>query len=387
VIDEGRLPPTDTTRSAPGAITVALTQDLNLGPYGEAIESGRRPRHVLLDLAQRTGGIAVTRRGARPGLIDRLAGRLIGDAGSWWVARQALQRSNGGYIHANNESVGIPLLALQHFSRRRSARVGFWVMVPDGPRVRLWLMLIKLLRLRPILLAESEAKAGVLRRLAGTRVRVLALAAPMDLRFFSPGPTLARTGPPLVVSAGLERRDYRTLAAAVDGLDVEVQICAVSPDANTRSAAMPDQRPSNMTFVDLELAALRDLYRAADVVVVPTMTNTIDAGGTTVLEAMACGRPVVASGQGMFLDLGRQGLLRTADVGSPIDLRRVLTELLSSPAEAHALGSAARAGMDPSHADQLWLANLIDEVRRGGVVVNDEAEPTPTARAGELATG
>lgn len=377
MIDEGRLHGGDDL-SSPGGVTVALSQNLDLGPYRRAIEAGERPRHVLLDLAERTGGTAVSAHGARPNLLDKLGGCLIGNAACWWTAREAIRRSRGGYIHANNEILGFAMVLLLGLSRRRSARIGFWVMAPDGRRARIWFRLARLLRLRMVLVAESERKAAAARRAAGPSAQVIVPGEPVDLDFFHPG-SRAEANPsqscltrrPLVVSAGLERRDYRTLAAALDGLDVEVRICAVSANARSTSALLPDPVPASMHFVELTMAELRDLYQQADLVVVPTVPNTIDAGYSVVMEAMACGRPVIASGRGQFLDQADAGLLRVAAPGDPEDLRRVVTELLGDPEAATTLGKAARADLEVNHTDTAWMRAIVAAARRGGVTVND----------------
>ncbi|MEZ5412051.1 MAG: glycosyltransferase [Acidimicrobiales bacterium] len=362
---------------------MVLSQDLDLGPYRQAIACGQRPRHVLLDLAERTGGVALSASGARPSVLDKLGGRLVGRAESWWTAREALRRSRGGYVHANNEILGYILLLLLGLRRGPSARVGFWVMTPDGRQSRIWLRLVRLLRLRPVLLAESGRKAAAIRRIAGPSAQVIMPGEPIDLEFFQPGPragvpaTLAESvRRPLVVSAGLERRDYRTLAAALDGLEVDVRICAMSPNARATSAVLPGEIPVWMHFDELDTAGLRDLYQAADVVVVPTVPNSIDAGYSVVMEAMACGRPVVATAHGQFIDLAGAGLLRVAAPGDPEDLRRVVIELLDDREAALTLGKVARADLEANHTDTGWMGAVVAAARRGGVTVNEPADST-----------
>ena len=82
-------------------------------------------------------------------------------------------------------------------------------------------------------------------------------------------------------------------------------------------------------------------YRAADLCVVPTIAQ--DALGRTAVEAMAAGRPVVASRIGglPFTVLnGETGLLFRP--GDPRDLAAQLTRLLGDPALRRRLGEAGR---------------------------------------------
>lgn len=86
---------------------------------------------------------------------------------------------------------------------------------------------------------------------------------------------------------------------------------------------------------------LSSLYRAADVVVVPSRSESF---GLVALEAMACGRPVVAAAVGglaSLVDHGRTGLLlRGRD---PAAWARALDTVLGSPLRAERMGRAGAA--------------------------------------------
>jgi len=82
------------------------------------------------------------------------------------------------------------------------------------------------------------------------------------------------------------------------------------------------------------------LLSAADIFALPSRS---EAFPNAVLEAMAAGLPIVASGVGGILELvddGRTGLL--ADAGDPRALAERITALMADPALAAALGAAAR---------------------------------------------
>ena len=130
-----------------------------------------------------------------------------------------------------------------------------------------------------------------------------------------------------------------------------------------------------MSFVGLSMAELRDLYQQADLVVVPTVPNTIDAGYSVVMEAMACGRPVVASGQGQFLDQAQAGLMRVAAPGDPEELRRVIIDLLDDREAATTMGKTARADLEVNHTDIGWMRAVATAARAGGMTVNEPAPP------------
>jgi glycosyltransferase involved in cell wall biosynthesis len=89
---------------------------------------------------------------------------------------------------------------------------------------------------------------------------------------------------------------------------------------------------------------LRSLYALMDVVAHPSLD---DGMPNAVLEAMACGRPVVGSDAGGIPDVvrpGRDGLL--VPKGDAAALADAVEGLLADPARAAALGAAARARVE-----------------------------------------
>ena len=90
----------------------------------------------------------------------------------------------------------------------------------------------------------------------------------------------------------------------------------------------------------LDHRSVMDLMRTASVVVVPSIV--LDCCPTVVLEAMAVGRPVVASASGGIVDLvddGVTGLL--VPPGDPVALSTALSTILNDPQRASAMGQAA----------------------------------------------
>lgn len=91
----------------------------------------------------------------------------------------------------------------------------------------------------------------------------------------------------------------------------------------------------------LPRSRLKDLYRACDVVVVPSIWP--EPFGLVVLEAMAAGTCVVASNVGglpEIIDHGRTGMLVGA--GDPRALADAIAELLADPDRRHSIEREAR---------------------------------------------
>ena len=103
------------------------------------------------------------------------------------------------------------------------------------------------------------------------------------------------------------------------------------------------------------------LLRRLDIVVCPARQ---DVTGLTALEAMAAGRPVVASRVGALADLVVQGetgrLIPPADASA---LAATVLRLLSRPEERQALVTAARAYVSRHHSAEIGVAASVEAYR------------------------
>jgi glycosyltransferase involved in cell wall biosynthesis len=199
--------------------------------------------------------------------------------------------------------------------------------------------------------------------------RLTLLPYHVDTAFWRPQPVAEER---LVVSAGLEHRDYPTLFRAVEGMDIQVVIGAASYWARRPRTAESAPPPPNVQIGAYDYVALRALYARAAVVVVPLVETDFQAGVTTILEAMAMGKAVVVThtqGQtdvvedrrattrgdrprtrppGMLKRLAQEAGIDLAPSGCyvmPGDaaaLRATLQYLLDDPGERHRLGAAGR---------------------------------------------
>jgi glycosyltransferase involved in cell wall biosynthesis len=146
----------------------------------------------------------------------------------------------------------------------------------------------------------------------------------------------------LVVSAGREHRDYRSLVASLPSW-TRVVIADHSPFTPHATRLDPDRWPPNIERVALDPLGLRSLYSQAAVVVVPVIDSPMPAGITTLLEAMAMGKAVVVTETPALRGVVQDGLtgitVRPGDVNG---LRAAIRYLLASPGARHSLGARAR---------------------------------------------
>jgi glycosyltransferase involved in cell wall biosynthesis len=230
-----------------------------------------------------------------------------------------------------------------------------------------------------------------------------------DTEYWKPRPVPEER---LISSAGLEYRDYPTLFQAVDGLDVRVVVGASSHWSRRRNTAATVERPANVEVSAFNYSALRDLYARAMVVVVPLEDVDFQAGVTTILEAMAMGKPVIVThsrGQTDVIEDRRSttrgvlprprpvSLLRTiaemtgVDIepngfyvvpGDPAALRRAILYLLDRPEERARLGAAGRRAVERLMTVDQFAGRMRDLVEQACSATTDPV--AERGRAGAL---
>lgn len=213
------------------------------------------------------------------------------------------------------------------------------------------------LRSADAILGVSEAEMALLEPLSLPRDRVRIVGNGIHLERFT-GPNDAagfrdRVGAsgPLILYAGRLASNkgllhlVRALPAIVEAHpDAVVALVGADQDqgAALRREAESLGVAQSLRFVGhVDEAILTAAFHAADVFVLP---SEYEAFGIVLLEAMACGTPVVAARRGGMpevLDGGRAGIL--VDHGDPAGLGAAVNRLLADPALARELGEEGRA--------------------------------------------
>lgn len=148
-------------------------------------------------------------------------------------------------------------------------------------------------------------------------------------------------------SAGEARgRDYATLAEAMRALpDTRLHIAASGTwFAREKEGGFSTKTPANISIAGgYNIHEMRCLYANASIVIIPLYDVVFSAGATVALEAMAMGKPVIASrSQGIadYVVHEETGLL--VEPGNPRALREAIEFLLRHPDEAERLGKNGR---------------------------------------------
>jgi glycosyltransferase involved in cell wall biosynthesis len=208
-----------------------------------------------------------------------------------------------------------------------------WATTPDSPaRVRA-LIRHAFHQRRHALFVLSHAQVKPLRAMTEAAVEYIPFGIDANFWKHSGAP---KTEQRLLVSAGNDRhRDFETLTRAV----------LSHPDNRLTIATSRTIVGNERLHVEpLPHSGLRELYQRAAVVVISTKPNDHCSGLTATLEAMACGRPVVATGNpGMddYIQHGITGLL--VPPGDVDALSKAVSSLLDDPDRAHGMGVAAAA--------------------------------------------
>jgi glycosyltransferase involved in cell wall biosynthesis len=322
------------------------------------------PRRDLTVLARLLGASVIDRRDIVRSPVARALHRLFGVGPALaWLARW--RAGSVDVIVTDGEHSGIPLALLLLLSRSQVKHVTIGHRLSSRKKRPFFTVLRAGARIDRIVLhaRAQERYAREALRIAPERLRVLPYQ--VDVDFWRPRPEVPEER--LVVSAGLEHRDYETLIAAARGMDARFVIGAASHWS--RHAFSADEPPTNVELGAFDYRALRELYRRAALVVVPLHDVDNQAGVTTILEAMSMGKAVIVTqsvGQTDVVEDRRResrgrprpaSLLRSfasagdfalrpngfyVSPGNVVELRAAITYLLDNPDERARLGRAGR---------------------------------------------
>jgi hypothetical protein len=156
----------------------------------------------------------------------------------------------------------------------------------------------------------------------------------IDYEFFA-SPAGPRDEGYVLAVGGDSSRDHELLVEAVRGTDISTRIYA--PRLNVEELA------PNVTWISRVIPHVeyREVLAGARIVVVPTHGVAYPGGQTVILEAMASGKPVIATRSpalAHYIDDGVTGVLSPR--GDPEALRGTIQELLDDPHRRERIANA-----------------------------------------------
>ena len=302
-----------------------------------ALAQTLREKHgMAVDLLDYAAAKADTSSGVR------LAGKAGGQDGALaWMGFQ--RRRAYDVIFTNGENVGIPLALLLGSVPNPPRHVTIGHRLSTGKKQLFFTKLKVQRRMDTIFLYAEAQRRWAIEHLGIAPEKLALIPFHADAEFYRPL-TGAAVNVNQICAAGLEWRDYPTLIDAVSAMpDLSVKLAAASPWSKHENETENRTLPPNVDARRYSYAALRDLYAESSFVVVPLKETDFQAGVTTILEAMAMGKAVIATrttGQTDVIVDGENGL--TVAPGDTAGWRDAIIRLRDDSALRERLGYNAR---------------------------------------------
>lgn len=258
----------------------------------------------------------------------------------WHAAIAASELDDCDVVFSDGEPVGIPLalikqalglstphLTIGHRLTRRAKRPFFTLLHAQRGMNRI------------IVHSQRQLEAAQ-RDLNIERDRLVLAPYGVDVDFWRPADVQEER---LVLAVGREHRDYRTMAAALGDVAVDVFVTGSSAHSSRAVCAEPEKWPHNFATGQLSYTELRALYRRASIVIVPILPTDYQAGVTALFEAMAMGKAVVVTRTEGLADSVSDGVdALLVPPGDPRSMRAAVVRLLEDPEKRDRLGRHAR---------------------------------------------
>jgi glycosyltransferase involved in cell wall biosynthesis len=357
---------------------IALSRPLDLDTIAQNASLGETPRHAMGLLRDRLGATIHTPNSPSATPLHTVSSKLIGKPEHWQLATDlASQLTADDVIYCTGEDVGIPIAALcGRIAPANRPKIVMFVHFINRPRAALAFKLFGIADRVDLFIAVTQAQLDFLQTRCGIpSSKILFTYEQTDNQFFTPGPAQPKPRP-IIASVGLEQRDYRTLAAATADLDLDVRISGFSHDTRDLKKYFPDPMPTNMSRRFYEWPDLVQLYRDADIIVLSLLPNHFAAGVSCLLEAMACGRPVIVSQTVGLIDYWSiPGGVIPVETGNIPALRSQIQALLNNPTEANRLGDRCRQQIQRYHDADAFVSTIAQRLEQLGSETQPVRQP------------
>ncbi len=298
--------------------------------------------------------------------VVRLARRIGGrDAALAMMAFR--RRGEFSVLFSNGENVGIPLALLLGLLPRRVGHVTIGHRLSTGKKQLFFRLLKAQRRLDKIFVYAQSQYDWAADRLNISPEQLSLIPFHADDRFYQSQSVPINLDQ--ICAAGLEWRDYPTLISAVESMpDLSVKLAAASPWSKHKDETAERTLPANVEARRYEYRELRDLYAESGFVVVPLYQTDFQAGVTTILEAMAMGKAVIATrtaGQTDVITDGENGL--TVAPGDVEGWQEAIQRLRSDEALRQRLGHNARRWVEENATLDHWAIRIAQSLRDAAV--------------------
>ncbi len=315
--------------------------------------------------------------------VDRCehpAVRLAARRGKRWGLAMLgwLRRHEFDHIYCTGEDVGLPLAMLMR-ARHDLGRITVVIHNGGTPKRRLLLRGLGHAVWRNIICLSDEQHRVLTEEIGLPVYKVHRFHQWLDTRFFDPACTQAPDdADSYALSVGRESRDYPTLERAAATLPYRFRVIASGWSPTAGFDTQSNLQGGHNIEVErggLPYTVLRERHLGARLAISPVARVTYAAGVTAICEAMAMGRPVIATrspGVQDYLDPGVTGLL--VPVGDAEALAAAVRELWEDDARRRAMGAAARQFAEQQLSMDRYVARVAGLL---GVDPQDHQDPAP----------
>jgi glycosyltransferase involved in cell wall biosynthesis len=341
---------------------IPVNADLSKFAHDAALDLS--PRHTLWTIGQELGAKFYRPSEFSPSFIDKVLSKIACHPQKWALAKYLSGHLTAkDTIFVNGEDIGYPIAVMLRNQNDRP-KLCVFVHNMDSLRFKALLKIFNLDKVIDLFMTNTVYKADyIVNFLNIPPERIVLIDEQTDTKFFTPGPSDIQKNRPIIGSGGLEQRDYRTLAEATKNLDVDVRICAVSPDAKATREKFPEEKPQNMEWKYYDWQALRQLYRNSDIVVVPLQDHKYQAGMTTLFESLSCCRPVIMTNTpGIVEKFAKEGVLIGVEPGNPIELRNAINYLIENPKEAEQMAKRGHQLVLEQYNSEQYVSTIINNL-------------------------
>ncbi|MEM8935002.1 MAG: glycosyltransferase [Pseudomonadota bacterium] len=351
---------------------IVLSRPFDLDKFDRDSAADACPRHAISMVRHALGAIVHKPEGREITLSDKIWAKIAGgcEPAHWAMARElAATLGSDDIVLTMGEDCGFSLAKRLVDRNRQGGAPGprhiLHLQNPDRPRSRLMLKQFKVGDAIDIYASGYPYKTEFIRQFLNVgEERTHLLSEQTDGKFFTPGQPSGDKKRPVIAGCGLEMRDYITLAQASGDMDMDVKICAVSPNATARKDTFPESIPDNIYVGYFDWPALRQLYRDADMVAIPLKPGNYHAGLTVMLEALACKRPVVMTDSGgLMRSFADKGLLVATPPQDPIAMKAAIQGVLDDPKAAQEMAERGYDHVMAHHTVEPFVENLASLVR------------------------
>ena len=314
---------------------IVLTK-INVDRISQKPNQEKVHRSDLLLLAQYLDASLIKQQDYPIKPLDRIAANFSATPANWAFARAiAKQLGSDDVVFCPGEEIGIPLATICD-RQKIKPKIVVWLHRITGLRTRVALKLFRVANSVDLFVVSNLTNKEFLNTYLGVPLeKILFLKHFVDNLYFTPGTGGFPKPRSLIMSVGLEYRDYQLLAEATANLDLDVKIAGFSQFQSRTARYLPQVMPENMTNRRYSWSELIELYHSADLVVICLKENTTAAGVTVLLEAMCCQKPIVCTRtEGLKEYLQDEQAVMTVKPGNVEELRNAITYLLDRPEEA-----------------------------------------------------